>query len=188
MTLSEQTRFHMCILQSFTALPCLLCCCCCSIPQGLVLSPMPFNVIVASLHSHIRTDAHITIYAYDTCLWTSSTRRELLHRALNTVESYVSGRGFAVSACKSSTMAFSRRSFQKLFLRVAGAQPTFVRHCKYHGVITDAGLTWSKYKRALTSTTTPLRTSSGGSPPPPGAHRTSTSAARTTRSHLGTLR
>ncbi|XP_064485178.1 uncharacterized protein LOC135397505 [Ornithodoros turicata] len=125
------------------------------VPQGCVLSPLFFNVIMASLPSQISNDVNVTIYADDICLWTSSTRRDTiqlrLQGALNTVESYLSDRGLSVSPCKTSAMAFSRRSFQNYPLRVAGAQLSFVRQCTYLGITIDAGLSWSPHVRALSS-------------------------------------
>ncbi|XP_064479960.1 uncharacterized protein LOC135393426 [Ornithodoros turicata] len=63
------------------------------VPQGSVLSPLLFNIIMASLPLQLREHIHITIYADDVCIWTSAACRDTIQQrlqtALDTIVSYL---------------------------------------------------------------------------------------------------
>ncbi|XP_064487615.1 uncharacterized protein LOC135399805 [Ornithodoros turicata] len=125
------------------------------VPQRNVLSPLLFNVVMASLPAHLRGNASITIYADDICLRTSGTCRDAIQRRLqrgvDDVVQYLSGLGLSVSSSKTVAMAFTPRSFRQFLLRVAGLPVEFVPHHSYLGITIDWGLTWSKHTKALSS-------------------------------------
>ncbi|XP_064462606.1 uncharacterized protein LOC135373313 [Ornithodoros turicata] len=125
------------------------------VPQGSVLSPLPFNVVMASIPAHLRGNVSITIYADGICLWTSGTRCDGIQRrlqgAFDDVVQYLSDRGLSVSSSRTVAMAFTPRSFRQFPLRVAGLPVEFVPHPKYLGITIHWGLTWSKHIKALSS-------------------------------------
>ncbi|XP_064465960.1 uncharacterized protein LOC135377444 [Ornithodoros turicata] len=114
---------------------------------------------MAALPAQLSEHVNITIYADDLCIWASSTRRDVIQRrlqgALDTIVSYLSGRGLTISPSKTVAMVFTRRSFRK-FPRVDGQQLAFVRHHKYLGITIDRELTWSKHVKALSTTATTI--------------------------------
>ncbi|XP_064470349.1 uncharacterized protein LOC135385103 [Ornithodoros turicata] len=122
---------------------------CRGVPQGNVLSPLLFNIIMASLPALLRDHTNITVYADDMCLWTSSLRRDVIQRrlqgALDTVVAYLCDRGLSVSPTKTVAMAFTRRSFLRFPLHVAGSPVHFALSYRYLGIIIDRGLKQLKY-------------------------------------------
>ncbi|WP_410469853.1 RNA-directed DNA polymerase, partial [Bradyrhizobium sp. 33ap4] len=123
------------------------------IPQGSVPSPLFLNVVMASLPAQLRKHTRITLYADDICISTSAVRRDTLQRrlqhALHDIVLYLADRGLSVSPSKTVAMAFTRRSFQRYPLYVAGSPLKFVTHYKYLGVTVDRGLTWSRHIRTM---------------------------------------
>ncbi|XP_064469979.1 uncharacterized protein LOC135384718 [Ornithodoros turicata] len=110
---------------------------------------------MASLPALLRDHTNITLYADDICLWTSSLRRDVIQRrlqgALDTVVAYLCDRGLSVSPTKTVAMAFTRRSFLRFPLHVAGSPVHFASCYRYLGIIIDRGLTWSKQLKYLSS-------------------------------------
>lgn len=127
------------------------------VPQGSVLSPLLFNLIMASLPTRLPEHTNITIYADDICIWTSAMRRDAIQRrlqdALNSAVSYLADRGLRLSPSKTVAMAFTGRSFISYPLHVSGTPLPFVSHCKYLGVIIDKHLSWSRHIKALSTKT-----------------------------------
>ncbi|XP_064482935.1 uncharacterized protein LOC135395773 [Ornithodoros turicata] len=124
------------------------------VPQGCVLSPLFFNVIMAFLPSQISTDVNITIYADDICIWTSSTRRDTIQRrlqgAVNTVESYLSDCGLSVSPWLSWSQhvrALSSKAniLANVLRRISGASwgPSYADLRHVHNSLTLGALRYS---------------------------------------------
>lgn len=127
------------------------------VPQGSVLSPLLFNVIMASLPALMPHNTRLTLYADDICLWTSAARRDTIqHRlqeGLDIIVAYLADRGLSVSPSKTVAMVFSRRSFTRFPLVIEGSPLPFVTYCKYLGVVLDRDLSWSRHIKTLTTKT-----------------------------------
>ncbi|XP_064469658.1 uncharacterized protein LOC135384384 [Ornithodoros turicata] len=127
------------------------------VPQGSVLSPLLFNLVIASLPAHLPANVKITIYADDVCIWTSGTRRDAIQRrlqqALDVIEIYIADRGLRVSTSKTVAMTFTNRSFKNYALYVAGTPLDFVPRYKYLGAIVDKRLSWFQHIKALSTKT-----------------------------------
>lgn len=52
------------------------------VPQGGVLSPLLFNVVMAALSSLLPRGVHISLYADDICIWSSGKQWPALQRRL----------------------------------------------------------------------------------------------------------
>ena len=115
------------------------------IPQGSVISPLLFAVMVNDLPDVIKSGHGI--YADDCAVWKSGTSiRELLkslQSTLNAVSEWCSRWGFVLSKEKSVAMLFTRkRSVGPLSLTINGTSLAFVEEFKYLGIIFDRHLTY----------------------------------------------
>ncbi|XP_064470944.1 uncharacterized protein LOC135385517 [Ornithodoros turicata] len=119
------------------------------VPRGSVLSPLLFNVIMASLPALLPHHTRLTLYADDICLWTSAARRDTIQHqlqgGLDIIVAYLTDRGLSVSPSKTVTMVLTRRSFTRFLLVIERSPLPFVPYCKYLGVVVERDLSWSRY-------------------------------------------
>ena len=117
------------------------------VPQGAVLSPLVFNLVLLHLKKQLPRGVHITMYADDICIWSASPSRyvtqQRLQKALANTSLYLTHRGLHLSPEKSVVMAFSRKSMKKYPLIVSGRALPYVRCQRFLGVIIDRSLSWS---------------------------------------------
>ncbi|KAM7290123.1 hypothetical protein ISCGN_026789 [Ixodes scapularis] len=82
------------------------------VPQGGVLSPTLFNVVLAHLPQELSEHVKMSMYADDLCIWSSGPNRAVicgrLQRALSRIERYLICRGLHLSPSKCVAMAFTR--------------------------------------------------------------------------------
>ncbi|XP_077508527.1 uncharacterized protein LOC144119888 [Amblyomma americanum] len=118
------------------------------VPQGSVLSPFLFNMVMAGLPNAIQQDRHqvfCSLYADDIALWVRAPRRHIisarlaLQRALDAVKSFLTSKGLVLSATKS----------EALLVHPRGARATaeirtlpWRQQVRYLGLTIDHRLTW----------------------------------------------
>uniref|UniRef100_L7M0K7 Putative tick transposon n=1 Tax=Rhipicephalus pulchellus TaxID=72859 RepID=L7M0K7_RHIPC len=123
------------------------------VPQGGVLSPTLFNIVLFGLAKKLGGRISVFVYADDICIWTTSlTRLQVqtkLQRAVSTTSAYLNSCGLQLSPTKSATLAFTRKSMACYPVVIDGKVIPSVTHHKFLGVIIDRDLSWSKQISAL---------------------------------------
>lgn len=80
------------------------------VPQGGVLSPTLFNIVLVGLAKKLGGKISVSVYADDICIWTTSlTRLQVqtkLQRAVSITSTYLNSRGLQLSPTKSAILAF----------------------------------------------------------------------------------
>lgn len=119
------------------------------VPQGSVLSPILFNLVMVGLKARIPSKVFISIYADDVCLWTVGksrpAMRQRLQHSLNSVEQYFTEVGMDLSAEKTAVVAFTRKDMSRHTLSLAGTPLMQAKSHRFLGVILDANLSWRKH-------------------------------------------
>ena len=127
-------------------------------PQGSVLSPILFNVIINTLDDALGDVPNISLsqFADDSAIWTkhSSPKFALkkIQSALDTIEIWSKLWGFRISTLKTKAIIFTKRkinigSLQKLTL--FGSNIEFSDQITFLGMILDKKLTWSEHIKSL---------------------------------------
>lgn len=120
-------------------------------PQGGVLSPLLWNLVMDDLLRLLDRNGHRTLgYADDLVILAqgkfNDTVRERMQKALNVVTKWTDKEGLKISPSKSTMIAFTRRKklegLGPLILR--GEQIQLSGEVKYLGVILDSKLTWNQ--------------------------------------------
>lgn len=119
------------------------------VPQGSVLSPLLFNVVMAGIKTCVPRKVNVSIYADDICVWTAGKSRPALRyrlqRSLDAIVSYLTQAGMDISAEKSAVLAFTRKQMHR-FRFLVGTEPlSLVSHHRFLGVILDSNLSWKRH-------------------------------------------
>ncbi|XP_064477836.1 uncharacterized protein LOC135391498 isoform X2 [Ornithodoros turicata] len=73
----------------------------CGVPQGSVLSPLLFNVVMAGLEDCTGRKVYFSLYADDICIWTTGKSRPAIQRrlqsTLNSIHQYLFTAGLDIS-------------------------------------------------------------------------------------------
>ena len=121
-------------------------------PQGSVISPTLFNIMIDDLFEHV-SDKRINTskFADDGAIWVAhrelSTIRTLLQETLNGVSTWCDKWGFTISPEKTIGVLFRRKGVNSDTprLTVRGKRVKFEKSAKFLGVTFDQYLTWSKH-------------------------------------------
>lgn len=127
-------------------------------PQGSVLSPILFNVIVNTLHEALKPHNNIGLsqFADDSAVWGKRSTLELavkdLQSVLREIETWALRWGFKVSNLKTKAIIFSKRrnlktTQNKLYL--FGREIEWAQNIKFLGMILDKHLTWRDHIKDL---------------------------------------
>ncbi|MEW8548123.1 MAG: reverse transcriptase domain-containing protein, partial [Candidatus Thiodiazotropha sp.] len=127
-------------------------------PQGSVLSPILFNVIINTLDDALGDDPNLSLsqFADDSALWTkhSSPKHALnkLQQALNTIELWSQVWGFKISTIKTKAIIFTKKrlnisTLSKLTL--FNSEIEFSDEITFLGMILDSKLTWGQHIKSL---------------------------------------
>ena len=124
------------------------------VPQGSVISPILFAVMINDMFDEVGSDIHYSLYADDGAMWsTCSTVEEGLANmqvAIDKVLNWCQNWGFKLTAMKTKAMVFSRfRKFPILSLKLENHNIEFVSKIKFLGVILDKQLRWGPYIKKL---------------------------------------
>ncbi|XP_064470800.1 membrane metallo-endopeptidase-like 1 [Ornithodoros turicata] len=123
------------------------------VPQGSVLSPILFNIVMAGLRGCVGRKVAISIYADDICIWTTGKSCPALQRrlqlALDAIQQYLSLAGLDISTEKTVVIPFTRRNMRPFQLSVAGIPLKHVSHHRFLGLTVDARLSWRRHIASL---------------------------------------
>ena len=122
-------------------------------PQGSVISPTLFNIMIDDLFEHVTNkNINTSKFADDGAIWVThrdvSKIRKLLQETLNGVEKWCDKWGFTISPEKTIGVLFRRKNFVSCDtprLTVKGIKVKFEKSAKFLGIIFDQYLTWSKH-------------------------------------------
>ena len=126
-------------------------------PQGSVLSPILFNVIINTLQESLeKLTISLSQYADDAAVWRANTNLNLalkqVQKALNEIEAWAIAWGFKVSTAKTKAILFSKcRKIDdsNLKLELFGNKIEFVDKTSFLGMTLDRHLTWAPHILAL---------------------------------------
>lgn len=122
-------------------------------PQGSVLSPILFNLIINTLADELNSHPiKLSLFADDSLIWkTAKKPRKLilyLQNALDAIERWSDEWGFKISASKTSVVIFNRRfSATDLIprLQYKGKYLDYSKEAKFLGMIFDHNLSWQNH-------------------------------------------
>ena len=123
------------------------------IPQGSVLSPLLFAIMINDLPENI--GINVNLYADDACIWDTDLDINKLvsnvQSALNQVKKWCDNWGLRVSNSKSAGVLFSRRrKIPNICLRIDNDVLSMKREYKYLGLIFDSKLTYRSHVKCVT--------------------------------------
>jgi ribonuclease HI len=126
----------------------------CGVPQGSVLSPTLFSILINDLFALLPPLVSHSLYADDGALWiTGQNLTECLttmQSALDSVVKWSHKWGLQISPLKTKAIIFTRRHTpQNLSLLLADAQLDFVASTTFLGMIFDRRLTWGPHISSL---------------------------------------
>jgi ribonuclease HI len=126
-------------------------------PQGSVLSPTLFNVVINALISiSYPKPVSVCSYADDIIMICNSpARHKHLKNALRSFESKCNILGLKISASKTKTMNFTRRKQENPTFFLQGEQLECVKEFKYLGVTFDSKLTFGPHAKCCIKRASP---------------------------------
>ena len=115
------------------------------IPQGSVLSPLLFSIMMNDLPDNLA--ANINIFADDCCIWETGLDltkiTSVIQESLRRVTDWCDEWGFRISASKSAVVLFTRRrKIPQIQLTVAGNILNVKKEYKYLGITLNSRLTY----------------------------------------------
>ena len=121
------------------------------IPQGSVVSPTLFNIMLADLDEVIK-DTNGAIYADDLTVWVSAENakaaREKMQSALTKIQEWMTKWKFTMSATKTEFSIFTRKRIkepERTTLLINGNQLNYNPNPKVLGLVLDQKLTWKAH-------------------------------------------
>ncbi|MEE9605315.1 MAG: reverse transcriptase domain-containing protein [Candidatus Scalindua sp.] len=117
-------------------------------PQGSVISPILFIIMINDVSCFSNNSIRYTIYADDIAIWKCGRNMKFLskciQKALNEISAWCNKWGFKVSTIKSVVLPFSR-SPENVNLELNNELLNSVTHFKFLGVVFDSKLCWNKH-------------------------------------------
>lgn len=121
-------------------------------PQGSILSPLLFNVMINDIPSPTDVNTQASIFADDGSAWRSGKNVALLNRKLqehlDAVADWANTWGFRLSEKKTTAMLISRArhpATAEVTLKVNGVPIPVMREVKFLGVTFDSRLSWEPH-------------------------------------------
>ncbi|XP_064470445.1 uncharacterized protein LOC135385182 [Ornithodoros turicata] len=117
------------------------------VPQGGVLSPTLFNVLMAQIIKVLPSTVQCTVYADDICFWASGIQarhlKSKLQYALTSIELFLEERAMDVSPEKTVYLPFTAKRLPKFELTLQGKPVKRVTKHKFLGIQLNRNLTWT---------------------------------------------
>ena len=120
-------------------------------PQGSVLSPLLFLIMINDIPSGGDHNSHGSLFADDSAVWRSGSNLSYLlkkqQETLNTIVTWCDTWGFKLNEAKTVSIIFSRKNklTSSTKLTIYGKQLKFVESTKFLGLIFDSRLSWSQH-------------------------------------------
>lgn len=123
------------------------------VPQGSVLSPVLFNLVMADLNRCAHRKVKVSLYADDVCIWTIGKSRPAiqrrLQRTLDSIAEYFARAGMDISSEKSVVLPFTRKRMSTFPLRIGDSTLSQVTRHRFLGVTLDRSLSWKPHITSL---------------------------------------
>jgi ribonuclease HI/exonuclease III len=121
-------------------------------PQGSVISPLLFNIMINDIPSPEDPATKSSIFADDSSAWRSGRDASLLGREIqshvNKVEEWSNQWGFKLSETKSTAVLFThtnKSASSTVKLTINGTDIKLEKQAKFLGIIFDSRLTWKPH-------------------------------------------
>ena len=118
------------------------------VPQGGVLSPTLFNIVMANLPCQVNNDINMSIFADDIAIWSCSRTnaiRSLEHKmsnAVKVIDKYLVECGLSISLNKTVRMTIGQKRIHDVEVILRDNIIHSVKQYKFLGVIIDKALNW----------------------------------------------
>ena len=124
------------------------------IPQGSVLSPALFSLMMNDMFEEVHRDIQYSIYADDVAMWckhrSQTVSHNILQEGLQGVLKWTQKWGFSLSPLKTVAMIFSRKRINPaLSISIDGSLITYKTAHRFLGMIFDNNLTWRTHIKDL---------------------------------------
>lgn len=120
-------------------------------PQGSVISPTLFSIMINDVFVNIPNDIGRSLFADDGALWKRGRNVEYVVKkmqdGINQVEKWGTKWGFKFSVEKTKVMFFTRKKVKEWYLKLYGNKLERVESFRFLGVYFDVRLTWREHIR-----------------------------------------
>ncbi|XP_064469745.1 uncharacterized protein LOC135384473 [Ornithodoros turicata] len=127
------------------------------LPQGGVMSPTLFNIIMAELIPLLPKEVKITVYADDVCMWAYgrylSRLKATLELALDTAATFFQERAMDLSPDKTVYIPFTKKRLKNFTLKLRGEEILRVNSHRFLGVNLHRTLAWTPELKKLKNNT-----------------------------------
>lgn len=120
----------------------------CGVPQGSVISPTLFNIMINDLFKNLPSDISHSLYADDGALWITHNSLDValqtMQEGMNSVQTWSQKWGLEISNAKTKAMIFTlKRKNNPTALIINNNKIEFVPNFKFLGLTFDSKLTWN---------------------------------------------
>ena len=120
------------------------------VPQGSVLSPTLFTILINDLFENLPTNVQSSLFADDGAIWTTSDNlneaTNNIQEALNAIVKWTDSWGLTLSENKTQAIIFTTKRYNNPILLTIKSTPIhFENSIKYLGMYFDTRLTWAKH-------------------------------------------
>ena len=137
------------------------------LPQGSVISPLAFNIMLHDIDSVSLHNATMTLYADDLACWhcpdvrrlnrdfTRKRISQIIQKNADEIIGYMERNGFQLAAEKTVFMIFTNNRYDAdlYSIDINGHRISPAQSVKYLGVVFDQSLTWKNHVEQLLSKT-----------------------------------
>lgn len=119
------------------------------VPQGSVISPLLFNILVSDLPAQLE-GVVVSQFADDIAIWKSHRNVKFATKkvqvGLDSVEKWCKSWGFKLSAPKTVGIVFTNKpKLDEVDVKIAGNKVIFKKNTKFLGLIFDRKLNWTQH-------------------------------------------
>ena len=126
-------------------------------PQGSILSPTLFNIMINDLFEGLSPKINTSKFADDGALWIRTksivTSQNLLQKSLNKIQQWADKWGFSLNSEKTTGIVFKHKNMKQatLNLQLNNKPIKFQKQTKFLGLIFDEHLSWDAHVKNLTT-------------------------------------
>ena len=119
------------------------------VPQGSVISPILFTIMINDMFSDSNNSTSYSLYADDVAIWYSDSDLDkcfsTIQTSLDNIQKWALEWGFTFSATKSKSMFFTRKRLPNKTLTINSQPIELVPSFKFLGLHFDRNLTWKNH-------------------------------------------